>query len=301
VANPKPATPPVKRLALCFIGAGRVGSVLAHHFYKLNFPIAGIIERSEKRQSVLKSYFPDAIILPAPAPEIISTSAIIFISVQDDEIMNIVQHLDRQNIDFSEKIFVHTSGAYASDILNPLKEKKALIASAHPIFSFGSDLPDQSSLEGVYFDVDGDAPALNKLKELFHAIGSRTIEVSADQKLAIHIASVFYSNFLTGLAKNAQEILRNAGMSGENLWQPFLPLIQSTLDNLSTQPPASALTGPVKRGDFRTVDRHLQFIATNFPAALPIYVEVSRSILELTSLPEETKKKLSEVMEKYQR
>lgn len=295
MTNPSPAPP------LTFIGAGRMGSVLAHHFSKSNFSIAGIIERSEKRQSLLKDYFPNTAILSTPAPEIISNSGIIFISVQDDEIINVVKHLEELNIDFSEMIFVHTSGAYASDVLNPLKKKKAFIASAHPIFSFGSNLPDQASLEGVYFDLDGDASALEKLKEIFYLIGSRTIEVSAEQKLAIHIASVFYSNFFAGLAQNAQDILREGGLSNENLWQPFLPLIQSTLDNLSAQPPAVALTGPVKRGDFQTVDRHLQFIKANIPSALPIYTEISQSILELTSLPEEIKLKLSDILQKYRK
>lgn len=296
----KPATPLATYGALCFIGAGRVGSVLAYHFRKLNFPIAGIVEKSEKRQSILKDYFPKDIIQPAATPEIISNSDIIFISVQDDQIASIVQNLADLNIDLFQKVFTHTSGAYSSAILNPLKEKKAFISSAHPIFSFGSDLPNRTSLKGVYFDLDGDALAINKLKEVILKIGGCTLNVSPDQKLAVHLAAVFYSNFFTGLAQNAQVILRKAGIPDENLWKPFLPLIQATLENLSSQPPAAALTGPLKRGDIQTVERHLQFIAENLPAVLPMYIEISRSILELTPLPEEAQLELFDLMKKYQ-
>ncbi len=285
---------------LCIIGAGRVGSVLASHFVKANFSITEIIERNKGKHSGLKNYFPHIAINASPTAEIISQSDAIFISVQDDQLAEAVTQIEGLADDFSGKTFVHTSGAYPSNVLAPLKKRNGEIASAHPIYSFGSPDPVKISLKGVYLDLEGDAAALSELKALFQRIGMNTIEISAEQKLAIHVASVLYSNYFVGLAQIAQAVLGASRISKENYWKPFLPLIQSTLNNLSSSSPEEALTGPIKRADIHTIEKHLDFISQHLPEALPVYLQMSRSIIEFTPIPEAIQLKLNEVLRRFE-
>ena len=88
-------------------------------------------------------------------------------------------------------------------------------------------------------------------------------------------------------------------MPEENLWKPFQPLIQSTLQNLSSHPLDEALSGPVKRGDIHTVENHLKFLDTNFPEAISIYSQMANSLIQLTSLSNDQKDKLIEILKKY--
>lgn len=283
---------------LSIIGAGRVGSALAYHFLKSNLTIAGIIEKNETKHSYLRNFFPEIVIKSSITSQIISKSRIIFISVQDDQLSGIAEQIYDLLVDISQKVFVHTSGAYSSQILALLKKKGAHIASAHPIYSFGGDDPNKILLKGVYFDLEGDTFAVNELKTILHKAGINTIEITEDQKLPIHIASVFYSNYFVGLAQMAQEVLRLSKIPNEYFWKPFQPLIQSTLNNLSSYPLDKALSGPIKRGDIHTIDNHLKFLDTNFPEAKSIYLLMAHSLISLTSLSNDQKDKLIERLKK---
>jgi predicted short-subunit dehydrogenase-like oxidoreductase (DUF2520 family) len=47
------------------------------------------------------------------------------------------------------------------------------------------------------------------------------------------------------------------GLAEQRAREVLLPLLRSALDNLSTRPPARALTGPFARADVATVKKHL--------------------------------------------
>lgn len=284
---------------LCFIGAGRVGSVLAYHFSRFNIPLRGIIEKNIARHPTLKKRFPNVEIESSLATGIISKSDIIFISVPDDLLETVGEAIGRLEFDLSGKSFVHTSGAYSSEILSSLKEKNGRIAGAHPIYSFGSDDPAGVSLEGVYFDLEGDAAAIDQLKKLFQQTTIKYIEITPDQKLAVHLASVFYSNYFVGLAQVAQEILRGSHFPKEHLWKPFVPLIESTLANLSSDSPAKALTGPIKRGDILTVEKHLSFLKSHYPDFVPAYLQMARTLLQISPQPDQTMRGLEEILRTF--
>lgn len=285
--------------SLCILGAGRVGSALAYHFHKSKIKIIGIIEKNETRHSYLKKFFPETLINSSPTQEIISKSNLVFISVQDDHLSIVTEQLCDPSTNFKNKIIVHTSGAHSSKILSPLKKQNAQIASAHPIYAFSENDPDKISLKNVYFDLEGDASAVEILTSLFQKVGINTIKITAEQKLAIHTASVFYSNYFVGLAQVAQMVLQASQISPDNYWQPFVPLIQSTIHNLSSKTPEEALTGPIKRGDIQTIEKHLNFLNENLPEAKKIYLQMTQSIINAISLSTDVKNKLTAILKKY--
>lgn len=293
---------PIMPNALGIIGAGRVGSALASHFQKSNLPLISITERDTRKHPQLSDRFPSIPIHSSLTPEFLQECDLILISVQDDHLADLVKTINALSLDLSGKTFVHTSGAYTSHALDSLKEGGAWIASAHPIYAFGNaagvEEPAGISLEGVHFDLEGDDEAVAVLESVFRQCGMLPMVISADQKIALHLASVFYSNFFVGLAEAAQQILRAANISPQHRWQPFLPLIESTLKNLSRSQPEDALTGPIKRGDVHTIERHLNFISRRCPQILPLYIQMSRTILEMSDLPAAVKSKLEQVLDR---
>lgn len=276
-----------------------MGSALAYHFSQFDIPITNIIEKDEARRTVLTKTFPNIGISPSLSSELIFHSDLIFICVPDDQLAGVISALNRLKVDLSEKAFVHTSGAYSSEILISLKDSNAQTASAHPIYSFGNNDPGSMSLVDVWFDLEGDSAAVDTLKNLFRRGGIKWIEISRDQKIAVHIASVFYSNYFVGLAHIAQEVLRASNFSEEDFWEPFVPLIEATLENLSANSPARALTGPIKRGDILTVKKHLAFLKSHKPDAVPGYVQMARTILQLASLPPKSIQKVEEILRAF--
>ena len=276
-----------------------MGSALAYHFSQFDVSIPSIVEKNATRCLALSKTFPNIGISSSLSAKSISHSNIIFICVPDDQLVEVVSTVNSLNVDLSEKIFVHSSGAYSSEILMGLKESNGRIASAHPIYSFGNNEPGSISLEGAYFDLEGDDVAVDRLKNLFQRARIKCIEITSNQKIAVHLASVFYSNYFVGLAQIAQEVLRASDFHEENFWEPFVPLIESTLKNLSANSLAQALTGPIKRGDILTVEKHLAYLKSHNSDAVPAYVQMARAILPLASLPPKSIHRVEEILRAY--
>ena len=72
---------------------------------------------------------------------------------------------------------------------------------------------------------------------------------------AYHAAAAIAANFLVTLESAAAELMSTAGLDREVL----LPLATAALENWARQGPA-ALTGPIARGDRRTVARHREVV-----------------------------------------
>jgi predicted short-subunit dehydrogenase-like oxidoreductase (DUF2520 family) len=269
---------------ICIIGMGRVGLVLAFHLSQANVTFSSLIDKNAIQRSNIRQYMGNMPIHKNLTPSIINDSQIFLICVQDDNLVKIIENFVSGDSEIEGKIFVHTSGAYSSEIMGSVQEKGALIASAHPIFSFSTAPPSKQMMNGVYFDIEGDEEAIAFIIPLLKQLGCIPIRLSKGQKLAVHLASVFYSNYLVGLADVAQKILQGAGLANQDLFKPFLPLIHSTLNHLVDSPPSEALTGPLKRGDLLTLKSHLNYLKKNYPEGLQAYFDLSNILLKTAKI-----------------
>ena len=84
-------------------------------------------------------------------------------------------------------------------------------------------------------------------------------------------------------------------MEKEEVLKAMLPLMNSVLDNLKSQSPAEALTGPIQRGDTETLSVHLQLLRDN-DALLSIYKDLGLLTLELADLDKETDKTIRQLL-----
>jgi pantoate--beta-alanine ligase len=89
--------------------------------------------------------------------------------------------------------------------------------------------------------------------EIVDALGGRSIEVPDDARSTYHAAAAIASNHLVALLGQVQRVAAQAGIPLE----AYLDLVRGTVDNVAALGPAAALTGPVARGDWETVARHL--------------------------------------------
>jgi predicted short-subunit dehydrogenase-like oxidoreductase (DUF2520 family) len=92
------------------------------------------------------------------------------------------------------------------------------------------------------------------------------------------------SGHVLALYDLATEMLERCGLERENARQVLLPLLQSTLSNLSRSDPARALTGTFARGDVATVRRHLQALSSDgLLEALEVYKLLGARSLKLAA------------------
>ena len=88
------------------------------------------------------------------------------------------------------------------------------------------------------------------------ALEGTAVQVPDGDRVVYHAAAVVASNHLVALMGQVERL---AGAVDVPL-EAFLALARGALDNVAATDPATALTGPVARGDWGTVQRHLDAI-----------------------------------------
>ena len=163
-------------------------------------------------------------------------------------------------------VVLHCSGTTPWEVLRPHRPA----GSFHPLMTFPGPhaLPD---LDGVPAAVAGDPEALDAARWLADTLGMRAIDVPGDRRL-YHASAVVAGNFATVLLGEAARILAAAGVDPAEAPALLAPLAIQSLKNAAAVGPASALTGPVARGDVSTLDAHRAALAAHGLDALrPLY------------------------------
>jgi predicted short-subunit dehydrogenase-like oxidoreductase (DUF2520 family) len=150
---------------------------------------------------------------------------------------------------------VHLSGALGLSVLSPLQDNPR--GSFHPLQSFPAPR-DPAAFRGITIAVDATAPALRReLAALARKLGARPKHVGDGQRVVYHAAAVFASNFVDVVFAEGVRLLTEIGWSEEEATKALVPLVEGAVANIRKQGAVKALTGPIRRGDADTVERHM--------------------------------------------
>ena len=158
----------------------------------------------------------------------------------------------------------HTSGSRTLEALDPHVRRFSL----HPLQTFvPGGGPEQ--LDGAWSAVSGESEeALAAGFELADLLGLRAFELDDDEHALYHAAASMAQGFLVAVHWAAAELFEQAGAPPAAL----LPLMRQTMDN------DFQLTGPLTRGDWETVERHLEVIRERRPELEPMYRALTEMI-----------------------
>jgi predicted short-subunit dehydrogenase-like oxidoreductase (DUF2520 family) len=151
----------------------------------------------------------------------------------------------------------HTSGACGLGALEPHARR----FSVHPLQTFTRSRGAEQ-LDGAWAAVSGEsADALEGGFTLARLLGLRPFELDDEERPAYHAGAAIASNYLVTIHWAASELFRAAGAPPEALE----PLMRRTMEN------GFELTGPIARGDWETVERHVAEIRARRPQLEPMY------------------------------
>ncbi len=176
----------------------------------------------------------------------------------DDQLSVCCKQLVQQHSFSGQEIIFHCSGALtAAEALASARATGLSTASIHPIKSFADPQQAVHSFTGTYCGMEGDVSALEQLAPLFTAIGAQLFPVRAEAKTLYHAASVIACNYLVALQELSLQTYARAGVEREQAMKILQPIVQQTTENIFRVGTQDALTGPLARGDSRTVARQL--------------------------------------------
>ncbi len=204
------------------IGAGRLSRHLGHYF-----DLESIAWRRWERSN------------GSPLRDAIAGVGAILLLISDDAIEDFLQDNARPG----DPAWVHCSGSLVT----------ALAGGIHPLMTFSDELYDHQVYRQIPFICErGRTP----FRRLFPQLANPSFEIDPGDKPLYHALSAMAGNFTTLLwGKAFADFEQRLDLPRDVLY----PYLDRVADNLKHS--ASPLTGPLNRGDRRTVESHLAALA----------------------------------------
>lgn len=226
-------------MTIAIVGAGRLGGVLARALRHAGFTVSGPHARGAR--------VPDA--------------DIALLCVPDDAIAEAARTARG-----SAPLIGHVSGA------TTLAE---VDFSIHPLQTFtGGESPDV--FRGIGCAVAGRTDAARTVAErLATALGAEPFTIDDSHRAAYHAAASLASNLVLTVLDAAEQLADAAGIRPGEARSLLAPLARRTVENWVVDGARDALTGPIARGDERTVTRQRAAVDAARPALTPLFDELA--------------------------
>ena len=260
------------------VGMGRVGSVLAYQGQKVGLKIAVVLDNDPKAQERLSQLLP---IMPSMKEKDLETCSVVIIAVPDREIDAVTYQLLSKKLISAGSLLAHPNGFHIWDSAAINRDYKVISGSIHPLMAFPQNPLDARSLDGIGFSIDGVEEAQRDLSILVERFKGIPIKIPAEGKILYHAAAVFASNFPVVLQSIALEIFESIGMEKQSARIILNALLDSVKQNLTVNEPRKAISGPAARGDWATIETHIQELKTRFPDLVGLYQALTEAIIKM--------------------
>lgn len=222
------------------IGSGNVASLLSKRIQRAGKDITHIYSKNYENAHRL------ATTINANAcrnmSELALDTDLIIIAVSDDAIPIVSQELG-----FVSCPVVHTSGIVDMDILENNSESYGKL---YPLQSITKHTSDHVVIPICICSNDADFES--SLQTFTNRIFDKTIKVDKDNFPVIHLSAVLVNNFTNFLYAQAYNLMEDNNIEFDIL----KPLIEETVARLSHNLPQEMQTGPAKRNDIKTMQKH---------------------------------------------
>lgn len=247
---------------IVLIGAGNVGQQLALALKKAGHRIVQVHGKGMHRARSLarelgSNHLKDI-------RELDTSADIILLAVPDDAIPAILK-----SIPATKQLIVHTAGNVPLSVFG---RKFPNAGVFYPLQSFSADRP--LRMRHIPILIEARTPQLRrKLNLLGKSISEEVVAVSSEQRQWLHLAAVISNNFTNHLLYLSSSLLQRHRLPFRLLY----PLIRETTEKAIALHPLAAQTGPARRGDRKTMQKHLSLLASD-PRLRSLYRLMSNGI-----------------------
>ena len=249
------------------VGSGNVAESLAVALYEAEgVELVQIYARNEERGRKVAE-----LAHTAWSGSELADADLYLISVSDNAVAEVAKSLSVAE----GAVVAHTAGCCPIESLEPHTNR----AVFYPFQTFSVGRRVDFS-KGYIFLEGATERALKVVEEVAHALTKNVLPADTARRAVIHLSGVFACNFANAMYANAAEVLAEAGL-------PFdivAPVIEETAKkSVEVLNPAQTQTGPARRGDSETLNRHRAMLSES-PRKREIYDKISEDICERTKI-----------------
>ncbi len=264
------------------VGAGPVATALAGALRLAGVPVLGLWARKPQPARQAGAVAGVAAFSSAP-PDILLEAEVVILAVRDQVIHEVAQMLVGTGLVNRRHALLHCAGAAsAEELLGGVAHQVGGIGTLHPLSAIADGRAAMRALKGTVFGVEGNDAGRRAAEKLVGAIGGIVLELRSTQMAAYHAAAALASNYVVALLDVAAQVLASAGVDADQAARALVPLAEGALRNVSARGTTDGLTGPIRRGDAVTVQRHLEALRAR-PDLAEIYRALARRAVEIAA------------------
>lgn len=286
------------RQTVAIVGAGRVGRELGRRLRLLGWRIGAVVTRTPASARTAVKWIGAGKAQAGISREVLAAD-LILVAVPDRVICDVASELARVGAGLTRPsssvrgrkkggakpplhcVVLHTSGSLSHEVLAPLSRLGAAIGAMHPMQTFGrAGRPD---FRGTVFGLDGDGRAVRLGRQIAKALGGTPVVIDARKKAAYHCAGGFAAAHVLAVMEAGIRLLTDVGLTRQQAARSLGKMARQTLDNLEQHGARAAWSGPVARGDFATVAKHIE-VLRGYPGEFrAAYESLTRLVIQLVA------------------
>lgn len=247
------------------VGAGHLAWQLGKRLYEKGFPISQVYSRSIKKAEALASLIASEAI--DDLNQVQKEADWYILAVSDDALESVAGQL--KPTDTGSAIYTHTSGATSSEVLSSRYHRSGVF---YPLQTFSRNREVNFDTIPICIEASGQEEKA-QLMDWGKAISEKVFHLTDKQRETAHLAAVFANNFSNFLYLIGEKILTEENISPEII----KPLILETALKVQKHAPHEMQTGPAKRGDIGTLEKHINQLKGQ-PEFQELYRLLSRMI-----------------------
>jgi predicted short-subunit dehydrogenase-like oxidoreductase (DUF2520 family) len=194
---------------------------------------------------------------------------------------------------------VHCAGGLGVEPLEAFRSVDIPAGQMHPLLSFAGPAPHSSrggpgapplDFTGATMRVEGDPKAVEAARRVAVLLGMTPRRFEALPPPAYHAAAALVANGAVGLVSAASATLASHGVPPGVSADMLSKLLASVAENIARVGLPEALTGPVRRGDAPTIERHLTYLGEHadlYRAVVAAQLGMARELTQRTGGPSE--------------
>jgi predicted short-subunit dehydrogenase-like oxidoreductase (DUF2520 family) len=268
-----------RREGIGIVGTGRVGQALGRLLVEAGEPVVAVAGRTATHTEAAARFMGPSVAV-VRITELRQVAGRVLIAVSDDAIEDVAVQLAGSG--GPGGVALHTSGAYGPQLLRTLADAGVSCGVLHPLQTLATADRGVTALRGATFGVGGDLEATRWAEHVIAIAGGTALRVPVDGFASYHAGAVMASNAVVAAVDAAISLMRAAGVDGAAALSAVGPLCVTTARNASEIGPEAALTGPVQRGDARTIGRHVAALAACPPHVADLYRASAHALLAIS-------------------
>jgi len=232
---------------ITIIGTGNVATHLGKALLKNGYSINQIYSQTKDNAFSLASKLNA---MPCDNVKYLTDESDLYlICIKDDFIEGFAEQ-----ISFTNKLIVHTSGSISIDVLRKFDHYGIL----YPLQTFSKEQSIDISLLPFCIEANN-SEAEQSLFKLGKNLSKSVYHINSEQRKKIHLAAVFACNFSNYMYTISEDFLTQNNID----FNILKPLILETAKKIQYGSAKSMQTGPANRNDEEVIKNHLEMLANN--------------------------------------